>query len=177
MFSMYNHQIYLLTYKMRKMEKKLIVEQLVKKVTAELEKINQAYVTTKNLVQNGDLKSDGKHDTRGTEVNYLADGQRKRIAELEQELELLGDIPTKDQKENAVIAIGSLVEIDLNGNIRKYFIAPTAGGTMLAIDGEAILVISVFSPIGSEALGLSINDTFEIELKGDNREYLIKDIN
>jgi transcription elongation GreA/GreB family factor len=161
---------------MRIMEKKIIVGELVKKVTNELEKINQAYITTKNLVQNGDLKSDGKHDTRGTEINYLADGQRKRIAELEQELELLGDIPTNNQESDSTISIGSIVEIELNGNTRKYFIAPTAGGTMLSIDGEAILVISVFSPIGSEALSLNLNDSFEIDLKGETREYMIKSI-
>ena len=47
---------------------------------------------------------------------------------------------------------------------------------MLNIDGEAILVISVFSPIGDEALGHSENETFEIELKDDLREYHIENI-
>lgn len=155
------------------MDKSKIISELTSKVTKELEKVNQAYVTTKNLVQTGDLKSDGKHDTRATEVNYLADGQRQRITELEQELELLSDIPTKKEDK---VSIGSLVQISLNGNSRKYFIAPTAGGTMLNIDGEAILVISVFSPIGDEALGHSENETFEIELKDDLREYHIENI-
>lgn len=158
------------------MDKKIIIDQLISKVTDELKKINQAYVTTKNLVKTGDLKSDGKHDTRAIEVNYLADGQRKRIGELEQELELLADIPVKSSTKPTEISIGSLVDIELNGNTRKYFIAPTAGGTMLAIDGEAILVISVFSPIGSEALSLKAGDSFEVEINSQTREYHVKAI-
>jgi transcription elongation GreA/GreB family factor len=135
----------------------------------ELTKVKQAYETTKNLVQNGDLKSDGKYDTRSTEANYLADGQRLRIAELEQELELLNEVNLKGKKK--IVSIGSLVDIKLNEQIRKYFIAPTAGGTMVNIDGEVTLVISVFSPIGDGVLGLSSGDTFELEIKGATREY------
>ena len=154
---------------MNYMDKKQIVKQLEEKVNLELKKITQAYETTKNLVQAGDLKSDGKYDTRGTEANYLADGQRQRIHELEQELELLADIPTNKHKDT--VAIGSLVDIELNGNTRTYFIAPTAGGTMLSINAQALLVISVFSPIGNAVLGLAKGDDFEIELKGEQRIY------
>lgn len=151
------------------MNKEKILKQLNDNVQSELGKVKQAYETTKNLVQNGDLKSDGKYDTRATEANYLADGQRQRLTELEQELELLAEINIKRQAK--VVSIGSLVDIKLNGQTRKYFIAPTAGGTMLNIDGEVVLVISVFSPIGDAVLGLSGDDTFEIEIKGEMREY------
>ena len=153
------------------MNKELILEKLFSNVNNELTKIKQAYTTTQNLVKNGDLKSDGKYDTRSTEANYLANGQRQRIAELEQELELLGEVNLKGKREN--ISIGSLVEIELNEQKRKYFIAPTAGGTMVNIDGEVILVISVFSPIGDAVLGLNKTESFEVEIKGEMREYQI----
>ncbi|MFT6630608.1 MAG: transcription elongation GreA/GreB family factor [Bacteriovoracaceae bacterium] len=151
------------------MLKEKILNQLKNNVETELKKVKQAYETTKNLVQNGDLKSDGKYDTRATEANYLADGMRQRITDLEQELELLGEVNLNIK--HKVVSIGSLVEINLNGNNRNYFIAPTAGGTMVNIDGEVVLVISVFSPIGDGVLGLEANESFEIELKGEMREY------
>ena len=154
--------------------KKEILKQLTSKVEVELAKVKQAYETTKNLVQNGDLKSDGKYDTRATEANYLADGQRQRITELEQELELLGDINIKNKEKS--ISIGSLATIELNGMARKYFVAPTAGGTMLNIDGEPILVISVFSPIGDAAIGMAKDESFELELNEDIREYKVLSI-
>ncbi len=155
------------------MDKSKILDELTKNVTVELNQLKASYEATKELVQKGDIKSEGKYDTRATEANYLADGQRHRIAELEQELQLLEEIDIKTTHEN--VSIGSLVEIDLNGTQRKYFIAPTAGGTMVNLNGEVILVISVFSPIGDAVLGLAKEDVFEVEIKGDTREYQVID--
>ena len=155
------------------MDKSLIVTELVKKTKDELVMLKASYASTKNLVQNGDLKSDGKYDTRATEANYLADGQRQRISDLEQELILLEEIPTRDFSADEEVGIGSLVEISTNNTQRKYFISPTAGGTLLPIAGEVIMVISVFSPIGSEILGYKAGNSFEVEIKGENREYEI----
>lgn len=155
------------------MNKDRIIKELLGFTMKEHDKIKQAYETTQNLVQQGDLKSDGKYDTRGTEANYLADGQRLRLNDLEQEIQLLQEVEIKDFTEGDEIAMGAVVEIEFNSITRKYFLAPTAGGTMLNIDGEVLLVISVFSPIGSEALGLNKGDTFELDYKGDVREYKI----
>ncbi|MAX66829.1 MAG: GreA/GreB family elongation factor [Bacteriovoracaceae bacterium] len=155
------------------MLKQRILEQLKDNVQKELNQLKTAYETTKNLVQAGDLKSDGKYDTRATEANYLADGQRQRIHELEQELEILAEVSLSKQ---ASASIGSLVTIKFNDMVKKYFIAPTAGGTMLKLDDEVVLVISVFSPLGDAVLNLEKNDSFEIELKGEIREYQLLDI-
>lgn len=157
------------------MIKEQILNTLKDEVTQELRKIEQAYTTTQNLVKQGDLKSDGKYDTRATEANYLADGQRQRVQELKQELELLDEINIKEGRKQ--VSIGSLVDIELNGQTRQYFIAPTAGGKMINIKGEVVLVISVFSPIGDAALSLEVGDEFEVELASGSREYLIKNIN
>ena len=150
-------------------DKDKIIEQLKEKVEKELNQLKAAYKVQKELVQRGDLKSDGKYDTRATEANYLADGQRKRITELE--LQLLDEIDIKHSPKN--VSIGSVVEIKLNKQIQKYFIAPTAGGTMLNIEGIPILVISVFSPIGDGILGLEQGEGFEIEIKDTLREYQV----
>ena len=157
------------------MDKNLIITQLKENVQNEINKVKQAYETTKNLVQNGDLKSDGKYDTRATEANYLADGQRIRLTELEQELELLGEVNLKNTY--TTVSIGSLIEVELNSQVRKYFVSPTAGGTMVDVAGEVVLVISVFSPIGDGALGLNSGDEFEIEIKETSRMYKIISIN
>ena len=156
------------------MMKEQILNTLKDEVLLEQTKLKKIYETTKNLVQNGDLKSDGKHDTRATEVNYLADGQRRRLTELEQEIQLLEETDIKAK--SSVVSIGSLVEIEFNGQLRKYFIAPTAGGKMVKVVDDVILVISVFSPIGDAALSLGIGDEFEVELPSGNRHYSIKNI-
>lgn len=157
------------------MIKEQILEKLIDETKTELAKVTQAYETTKNLVQTGDLKSDGKYDTRATEANYLAGGQQARMQDLTHELQLLEETNIK-RKENTV-SIGSLVELELNGNTRQYFISPTAGGKMVNINGDVYMVISVFSPIGDAALSLEVDDEFEVDLKDQTRTYLIKSIN
>lgn len=155
------------------MNKSKILKELIEKTKSELTLVTASYESTKNLVQKGDLKSDGKYDTRATEANYLAGGQRQRITDLEQELILLEEIPMRDYGEQEEVGIGSLLEIEFNGTCRKYFLSPTAGGTMLSIENETVMVISVFSPIGSEAMGHKAGDSFEVELKDSVREYKI----
>ena len=44
---------------------------------------------------------------------------------------------------------------------------------MVRHEGDVILVISAFSPIGVEVIGLSIGDTFEVEIQGSTREYTV----
>jgi transcription elongation GreA/GreB family factor len=158
------------------MNKKEIINQLVAKAETELAEIKKAYDTTKELVQNGDLKSDGKYDTRATEANYLADGQRQRITDLESEVGLLQEVSTKDLSRFDKVSIGSIVGIEHNGNTRKYYISPITGGSMLKVGEEALMVVSVFSPIGNGAINLEIGENFELDFKGELREYEVKSI-
>lgn len=155
------------------MDKAKIKKHLIDLAQAELEKAKKTYAVTQTLVKQGDLKSDGKYDTRATEANYLADGQRQRISDMESELLLLEDIPITTLTSKDEVGIGALIEIEFNHQTRSYYLAPTAGGTMLNIDDRAILVISVFSPIGREAIGLNVGDSFEVEVNNSQREYTI----
>jgi transcription elongation GreA/GreB family factor len=158
------------------MEKQKIVNQLILNVNDEIGKAKQAYGTSREHASDQDMKPDGKYDTRSIEAGYLAGAQKVRADELELELKLLEDIEVRAFMPSDEIAIGALVEIELNKNNRKYFISPTAGGTMLNIDGEGILVISVFSPIGNAVLGLITGDSFELETPKETRIYTIKGV-
>ncbi len=104
-------------------------------------------------------------------VGYLAGAQKKRVDELEMDIKMIEELASESLKKKKTVAIGSLVDIEFNSQTRKYFIAPTAGGTMVNIDGEIALVISVFSPIGNGVLDLVAGDSFEVEMKDGIREY------
>lgn len=158
------------------MQKLKILSQLIENVRQELEGLKKAYDSTHSLMTADDMKSEGKYDTRGIEAGYLAGAQKVRVEELEHDLQMLEEIKPREFSENEEVAIGALVELELNGHTKKYFVSPTAGGTMLEADGESILVISVFSPIGAEVLQLKAGDDFELETKGSPREYSIKSV-
>lgn len=159
------------------MEKSKILELLKKNVQTELDEIEQAYNSTKGHATEPDMKAESKYDTRSVEASYLAGAQAKRVEELKLELKLLEEINTRTLGNDDDVSTGAIIELEFNGSARKYFLSNTAGGTILDIDGVSILVISVFSPIGSEVLGLSCGDSFELETPSGVREYKILNIN
>ena len=78
---------------------------LLDKVKEQLKNAELAAASSKSLSTEGDLKSDGKYDTRGIEAGYLAGAQAKRVEELKQEIELLESIEL--DLPNDSVSIGS----------------------------------------------------------------------
>lgn len=155
------------------MNKQALKTQLINKVQVEITELEKICESAHKLVTGGDLKSDGKYDTRATEAGYLAGAQKKRLEELKIDLTMLNEVPVKPFQKGRDISIGDLVEIEHNGHVRKYYITPTPGGSQIMLEGEAVMVISVFSPLGGEALGLGVGDEFEVDMNGKTRVYKI----
>ena len=125
------------------------------------------------LAQFTNQGTDGKWDVGQIEASYLCDGQLKRIEELRKELKMLQELNLKNYKETDRIGIGAVMELELNGKRRFYFLSPSSGGSLLDVNGVPVQVISVSSPIGGEVVGLAKGDDFEIESGDDVREYLV----
>jgi transcription elongation GreA/GreB family factor len=151
-----------------------ILDELKNAQRAEIDQLKEAYETSHKHATESELKAEGKYDTRSIEAGYLAGAQKRRIEEAELDLALLDEIDLAHTSEN--VAVGSLIELAHNNINRTYFISSTAGGRMLSIGGQVIMVISAFSPLGSEAIGLSAGDEFELITQGDNRLYTIERI-
>lgn len=156
--------------------KKKILEQLLTKVRQELASAAAASADTTSYAREGDVKSDGKYDTRGIEAGYLASAQQKRVEELKLELQMLEEIPMRIYGPDDEVGLGAVVDIAYNGQTRRYFLASTAGGAMLNVDGTVVLVISIFSPIGDAVLGTRIGEEFELETPQGIRHYEVKSL-
>lgn len=154
-----------------KIDKLKILQELRDRVQKDLDQAKSALSTARKHASEEELKSDGKYDTRSIEAGYLAGALQVRATELEQELALLGEISFEFDHDQ--LSIGSLAEIELNQNKRHYFISSTSGGSLISIDDCPILVISAFSPIAAAAIGLSVGETFEVEINAQVREYKI----
>jgi transcription elongation GreA/GreB family factor len=152
------------------LDKKLIVDQLIQRLELDLTALEEVAHSTKDYVIDGDIKSEGKYDTRAIEASYLAGAQEKRVEEIKLDIQMLKDLelhPTSN------VQLGSIIRIRLNKDERFYFLSSTAGGSIVDVNGIPVLVISVFSPIGSEALNLSAGDSFEVETPAGTRLYEI----
>lgn len=158
------------------MDKKLIWNKLLDNVKRDLASATDAKESTSSFKFESDMKQESKYDTRSIEAGYLAEGQARRVEELKLELKLIEEIPLHPFKKEDEIAVGALLDIELNGRNKLYFLSTTAGGTVLDINGEIVLVISVFSPIGSSVMGLKVGDSFELETQAGTREYKIRSV-
>lgn len=153
--------------------KKKIVEALIEKLNSELIEVESAARSTRDLATAPDLKSEGKYDTRAIEASYLASAQNKRVEEIKLDIQMLEDLEIHIETPASKLQLGSLGLINCNGQERYYFISSTSGGSMLMIDNQPVLVISVFSPIGDAALGLGKGESFEVETPKETRQYEI----
>lgn len=156
--------------------KKEIIEKLIGKVKAELASLEEVSQAAVDYAQSGDLKSDGKYDTRGIEAGYLASAQQKRVEELKLEIQMLEEIPLRDFGPTDEVVVGALIDLIYRNNLKKYFLCTTAGGTIINVGDHSVLVISVFSPIGDAVLGQKIGDEFELDTPSETRVYRVAGI-
>lgn len=156
------------------MDKNLIKQKLIDDINQQIAELTQSVAGQRSHANDGELKSEGKYDTRATEAKYLADAMAQKLDDLQLDLQMAEQIPViKDQQE---VAIGSLVELEYNGTKGWYYMSPVAGGKMFSIQNKTILVISAFSPLGSELMGSQTHDEVIVEAPKGEKTYLVLQI-
>jgi len=157
--------------------KDLILQELRFICQRELASAKAAYESSHDYATHGEVKSDGKYDTRGIEAGYLAGAQKRRVLELEGELALLEKLAQEKSMASDVIAIGSLFGMKSEGSEKNYFLSPTTGGYQIEIGSVQVLVLGLQSPLGRETVGLAIGESFEIAVKNEVRIFEITKLN
>lgn len=153
--------------------KKELLEQLISHAKKELAELEEAAKANREFATDQEFKAESKYDTRALEASYLASAEAKRVEELKLEIQILEEVDVDASKKYGEISIGALVELQHNEQKRMYFLIPTAGGTMLKVNEQAVLVVSVFSPIGDALMGLKSGESFEVETPKETREYQV----
>lgn len=153
--------------------KESILNELIKRSKEELTILEASAKSHKDFATDQEFKAESKYDTRALEASYLASAEAKRVEELKLEIQILEEVDVNASKKLGEISIGALVELVHKDQKRFYFLIPTAGGTMISVNGETVLVVSVFSPIGDALLGLKSGDEFEVETPKETRQYQV----
>ena len=156
-------------------KEELVLKKLIEILEMELKELQEVAQHSKEDATNSEMKQDGKYDTRKIEASYLAGAQERRVHEVEQELNFLKTL--KIPEHGSTIEVGMLFKLEHEGKVHTHAIYPCAGGHHLDINGEEIIVLSHVSPVGEEALGLDLGDTFEVELANREIEYRILPLN
>lgn len=110
-------------------------------------------------------KAENKYDTLGLEAAYLAEGQSKRVVELQECLATFNRQEIKEFNDEMEISIGALVCLKTALQEKNYFfISPVAGGISIDYEQSLITLLSPQSPLGCRLLSNYVGD--ELSLNG-----------
>jgi transcription elongation GreA/GreB family factor len=104
-------------------------------------------------------RAENKYDTHSQEAAYLAEGQARLAAEIEENLAHYTSLPLPDFATGDPIALGALVELTAGAKSTWYFLGPRAGGLELQLDGRDILVLTPQAPLGRQLIGKRLGET------------------
>lgn len=107
-----------------------------------------------------------KYDTHSQEAAYLAQGQAKLAAEIEESMKLYAATELPGFAPDAAITTGALVQLESAGRRAWYFLGPRAGGLELSWQGRDILVLTPQAPLGRELVGKHVGDTVSTPGRG-----------
>jgi transcription elongation GreA/GreB family factor len=145
------------------MNKELILEKIINLLTEDLEILTEAARTAHAAATHEECVPDNKYDTTGLEASYVAQGQANRAQEIRSALEAYKGLVLRLFDEESPIRLTALVNLeDENGNRRKVFLGPQAGGLKL-IDGDVeCIVITPEAPLGKALIGKACDDEVKV---------------
>ena len=156
------------------MTKQDIHQQFVKKLSSELDTITAAAKASISTATSEAHHSEGKYDTFSLETSYLARGQARRVEELRQTLERLGQMPVKVLDESDPVRLSALVRLQsTSGETRALYVGIAGGGESVHANGEEVVIVTSQSPLGRAVLGKTKGETFSINLAGTEHRFTV----
>jgi len=156
------------------MNKELILNKIIALLTENLKILTEAARTAHAAATHEECLPDNKYDTTGLEASYVAQGQANRAQEIRHALETYKALVAKPFDEETPIRLTALVSIeDVNGNGRKVFLGPEAGGLKLIDGDEEYIVVTPESPLGKALLGRVCDDEVCVGQGEGRKDYTI----
>jgi transcription elongation GreA/GreB family factor len=156
--------------------KSKLINAVIERLKADLGLYHRAAVAARAEATHEQSKAENKYDTRGLEASYLARGQSRQVAEIEQAIEKFEKMPARDFASGEPIDTGAVVELTSGREKNLYFIGPRAGGTEVIFEKREILVITPESPLGAQLIGKKQAEKHRLEIAGQKQEYTITSV-
>ncbi|MDB4421509.1 hypothetical protein N9268_00865 [Akkermansiaceae bacterium] len=138
-----------------------VISQLKLKLEEQVAVMKSALADSAESASGDETKSEGKYDTRAVEASYLAQAQDGQLALAEKSAATFSRFEAEDFDISDEIAIGALVEVDEEGEIRFFFLAPTGGGLVIDYLGCELTVITPDSRLYQEMVGKKMGEEIE----------------
>mgnify|MGYP000013954214 CR=1 FL=1 len=143
----------------------LISEELKQELNQAINAANEAHAAAVD----DQSVAETQYDTLAIEASYLAEGQSRRVHELQTAINDYQVLNLLDFNENSAIALTALVQLSNDSqSLHWFFIGPAAGGFRCSFSEQQITVITPQSPMGQALLGKYQDDDVNIKL-GNNQ--------
>jgi transcription elongation GreA/GreB family factor len=157
------------------MDKHWLVDQLLARLREIAANARQAMAAAVAEAREGATPQEKREDARvSQESSGLARGHHQRLERATAEVaELEKFRPARDPASR--VALGTIVEVEDDGEGRTFFLAPVgAGEELTGPGGDGFLsVVTPQSPIGRAVMGRRAGETVEVMVKGQAREWTI----
>lgn len=140
--------------------KQALVRKIIAALTEELERFAKAARASHAEATDPQSKAEHKYDTRGLEAAYLAGGQARKVAEIEESIGKFQKLKLVEFGPETPIDYGALVQVEMRGGRSWYFIGPKAGGLEVVHEKEEVTVITPQSPLGEQLMEKKEGDKF-----------------
>jgi transcription elongation GreA/GreB family factor len=141
------------------MSKEHIIREIIRALSADLTVLSTASRAAHAAATHAECLPDNKYDTTALEASYIAQGQANRAQEIRVALECYRTLTLHTFDDDTPIRLTALVTLKgEEGDVRRLFLGPQAGGLKIGDDDGEIVVITPGSPLGRSLLGLRTGD-------------------
>lgn len=152
------------------MNKKQIISDILAHLEHELLAIKNAANNAHLAATDDQSVAETQYDTLAIEASYLAEGQSRRVDEIQQAKQVIEQLVIRDFHEEMPISLGTLVQLSQDSNNKQwFFIAPAAGGFKGLLNGQFYTVITPSSPMAKALIGKFLDDEIELVI-GINKQ-------
>ena len=145
------------------MDKSQLRTSLLAALQTEFDNLVRAAHMAREEATSEESRAENKYDTRGQEAAYLAEGQARLAAELQETLALYQSLPLPDFSAAAQAEIGAVVTLQSpRGSPALYFLGPRSGGLEFDCAGARVIVVTPQSPLGRQLLGRRVGETVQL---------------
>ncbi|MGD1029858.1 MAG: transcription elongation factor [Opitutaceae bacterium] len=140
-------------------DKSVLRDAILAQLEADLSTLTAAAQSSREEATDSENKQEGKFDMRAQSAAYLAAGQTQLASELRAAIAAFRTLPTAPFPEDATVALGALVTLDMDGQSACFLLGPARGGLEVACGQSTITVVTAASPFGRQMLGRKAGDS------------------
>ncbi|KAB0672139.1 transcription elongation factor GreAB [Oryzomonas sagensis] len=159
------------------MTKEQMIQEIIARLSADLAVLSTAARTAHEAATHEECLPDNKYDTTALEASYIAQGQANRAQEIRIALESYRTLTLHGFDDDTPIRLTALVTLEsAQGEVRRLFLGPQAGGMKVADRDGEIMVITPRSPLGRSLVGLKTGDEVQVGEAAAARSFTVVEV-